>query len=243
MSTPPPDTANVALRFCDTDYPGATTVVLGGSSSTGRRTATSDIDILLIAPAATFAGADPTAGDRVAHGEARVAHRDGERIDVFAYTVEGYRDWADRDFASLRPVLPYLLTEGVPLRTGTEFGELRQWSAERLARGPRLSDHKLELRRYAVTDLIDDLADDTDRLTAAAIRADLFRALGELALLTAKAWLGSGKWLARRLAAADPSAAAQLTDFAAEPGNTQAAAIASGLLERLGGRVDEDLTR
>src|SRR4051794_27956070 len=104
MSTPPPDAAEVArvaLRFCDTDYPGATTVVLGGSSSTGRRTATSDIDILLIAPAATFAGADPTVGDRVAHGEARVAHRDGERIDVFAYTIEGYRDWADRDFASL----------------------------------------------------------------------------------------------------------------------------------------------
>lgn len=229
------DAAGVALRFCDRDFPGATTIILGGSSSTGRRTATSDIDILLIAPASAFAG-DATS-------EARVAHREGERIDLFAYTVEGYREWAERDFASLRPVLPYLLTEGTPLRTGDELPELRRWSAERLARGPRLSAHQLELRRYALTDLIDDLADATDPLAAATIRADLVRGLAELALLSANAWLGSGKWLARRLRAADEATAAALTELVAEPAPAVAAAAASRLLDTLGGRVDGDLIR
>lgn len=232
------DAASVALRFCDAEYRGATTVVVGGSSSTGRRTATSDIDLLILAPPSTFAG--PVRDD---HGEARVAHRDGERIDVFAYTADGFRDWCERDFASLRPVLPFLLTEGRPLRTGDEFEALRSWSADRLAAGPQPTTHQLELRRYAVTDLIDDLADATEPLTVAAIRADLFRALGELATLVAGGWLGSGKWLARRLRSVDPSSADQLEAFAGERDPAHAAAAASRLLEVLGGRVDHDFVR
>ena len=109
MAAPDTDAALLAVRFCDREYPGATTIVLGGSASTGRRTSTSDIDILLIAP--TLRSEDGST-----QAEARVAHRDGDRIDVFAYTEEGYRGWAERDFASLRPVLPYLLTEGTVLR-------------------------------------------------------------------------------------------------------------------------------
>jgi len=232
------DAARVALRFCDAAYPGATTVVLGGSTAAGRRTATSDIDLLVIAPPPAFG---PAAAED--HGEARVAHRDGERLDVFAYTVAGFRDWAERDFASLRPVLPFLLTEGTPLRRGDEFRALRDECAERLADGPRLSAHDRELRRYALTDLIDDLSDAADALTAAAIRADLFRGLGELATLAAGAWLGSGKWLARRLRAADASTAEQLEAFAREPDPSRAAAAASRLLDALGGRVDGDFTR
>ena len=237
MAPPDTDAVVLAVRFCDREYPGATTIILGGSASTGRRTSTSDIDILVIAP--TLRRAD----DRSAQAEARVAHRDGERIDVFAYTEEGYRDWAERDFASLRPVLSYLLTEGTVLRAGTEFERLREWSEARLLRGPQQSPHDLELRRYAVTDLIDDLSDATDALTEAAIRADLFRALGELALLASNSWLGSGKWLARRLRAADERSAADLAAFAQERDRTAAAAVATRLLDELGGRVDEDFVR
>jgi predicted nucleotidyltransferase len=229
------DAARVALRFCDNDYPGATTIVLAGSASTGRRTPTSDIDILLIAPTHPFGAG--------VGSEARVVHREGERIDVFAYTVESFRDWAERDFASLRPVLPYMLTEGSPLRTGTEFDELCRWSAERLARGPRLSDHQLELRRYAVTDLIDDLTDAGDPLIDAALRTDLFRSLAELALLRSNAWLGSGKWLARRLRVTDGPSADSLAAFAREPDTARAVTIASELLSELGGRVDGDFVR
>ncbi|SEH57495.1 MULTISPECIES: nucleotidyltransferase domain-containing protein [unclassified Leifsonia] len=140
MAAPDPHAALLAARFCDREYPGATTIVLGGSASTGRRTSTSDIDILLIAPTLRRADSGST------QAEARVAHRDGERIDVFAYTEEGYRGWAERDFASVHPVLPYLLTEGTVLRAGTEFERLREWSEARLLRGPQPSAHDLELR-------------------------------------------------------------------------------------------------
>ncbi|WP_285114399.1 nucleotidyltransferase domain-containing protein [Leifsonia sp. fls2-241-R2A-40a] len=242
MATPEPRAAEVALRFCDAVYPGATTVILGGSSSTGRRTATSDIDLLLIGPpsALAHAGADGAESPR---SEARVAHRFGERFDAFAYTAEGFRDWSERDFASLRPVLPFLLTEGHPLRVGSEYDELYRWSADRLELGPQQTAHQLELRRYAITDLIDDLMDATEPLAAAAIRADLFRDLAQLALLASNSWLGSGKWLARRLSAADPLSAEALREFARTPDQTEAAERASRLLDRLGGRVDGDLVR
>ena len=226
------------LRLCDAEYPGATTIVMGGSASTGRRTPTSDIDVLLIAPSAVFERRRPSSTS-----EARVVHRDGERLDVFAYTADAYREWAERDFVSLRPVLPYLLTEGLPLRAGGEFEPLKAWSLERLARGPAITEHDLALRRYAVTDLIDDLADAEDPLTLATIRADLVRGLGELSLLSAGTWLGSGKWLARRLQAADAARADQLAAFAAEPDRERAVAHASRMLDGLGGRIDADLTR
>jgi len=229
---------HVALRFCDREFPSATTIVLGGSASTGRRTPTSDIDLLLIAPPAAF---DGQGGD--ATSVARVTHFDGERIDVFAYTVEGFTDWSERDFASLRPVLPILLTEGTPLRTGDEFDTLRGWAADRLERGPQVDDHARALRRYAITDLLDDLGDATDPLIIAALRSELFRGLAELSILAAGAWLGSGKWLARRLRAADPTAADALERFASELDPRAAAALASQLLERLGGRVDGDFVR
>ena len=94
-----------------------------------------------------------------------------------------------------------------------------------------------------MTDLIDDLSDTTDELIEAAIRADLFRALGELSLLASNSWLGSGKWLARRLRAADERSAADLAAFTQERDRTAAAAVASRLLDELGGRVDEDFVR
>lgn len=136
-----------------------------------------------------------------------------------------------------------LLTEGTPLRTGAEFAELRRWSADRLALGPRVPAHQLALRRYAVTDLIDDLTDATDELASATIRADLIRGLGELALLSAGVWLGSGKWLARRLRTADPDAADALAACAREHDDREAARLAADLLGRLGGRVDQDFVR
>lgn len=224
------------LRLCDAEYPAATTIVVGGSASTGRRTPTSDIDVLLIAPTEAFG----TAGRS---SEARVVHREGERFDVFAYTEDAYGEWAERDFASLRPVLPYLLTEGLPVRSGTELEQLHRWSKERLLRGPEVSAHDLALRRYAATDLIDDLADATDPLARATIHADLLRSLGELALLTAGAWLGSGKWLARRLREADEARAVELAEFASETDPARAAALAERMLDGLGGRVDGDFTR
>ncbi|BDZ47309.1 nucleotidyltransferase domain-containing protein [Naasia aerilata] len=74
--------ANLSTAFVDRHLPGASAIFVGGSASTGRRTATSDIDLLVFAPAEAFANAS---------SRAWIAREQGERFEVFAYTAEAFR--------------------------------------------------------------------------------------------------------------------------------------------------------
>jgi predicted nucleotidyltransferase len=225
---------STVLAFVERELPDATTVIVGGSAAAGRRTATSDIDLLVLAPSASFEN-----GGSVA----RLAHERGERLDVFGYTTEGFREWCERDFASLRPVLPFLLVEGTALREDATTGDLREEAAARLARGPSLTQHQLDLRRYLVTDLADDLADATEPFTIDVLRAELVRDLAQFLLLAANRWLGSGKWLVRRLRAWDPGIADELARLLREPDARRVAEGALDLLRPHGGRMDRDFVR
>jgi predicted nucleotidyltransferase len=226
--------AEVALDHVACTIPRATTVVMGGSASTGRRTPTSDIDLLVFAPADSFENG---------RSVARVAHHRGERIDIFGYTHDSFLEWAERDFASFRPVLPFLLVEGIALREDEDTTRLREWAAQRLARGPFPTEHQLGLRRYAITDLADDLLDAGDPLLAALVRADLVRELAQFLLLANSQWLGNGKWLGRRLRAWDPEVADVIAEVAASQDHPRCARVALQLLEPYGGRLDEDFVR
>lgn len=227
------DVQRIALEMIDRDLPDATTVLVGGSAARGERRPTSDIDVLVLAPAERFAPGDSLA---------RTTIEDGQRLELFAYSLDSFARWSEHDYASLRPVLPFLLVEGVALREGPELAALRAEARARLDAGPRLDAHALDRRRYAITDLLDDLADADDAFVESVVRAELVRALGEFLLLAANRWLGTGKWLVRRLRAWDPDAAADLERMTtADPAT--AVAIAAFLLEPHGGRLDGAFTR
>ena len=149
------DLADIALDYVARILPGATTVVMGGSASTGRRTATSDMDLLAFAPADDFENG---------RSVALVAHHRGERIDVFAYTHDGFREWAERELA-------------------------------------------------------------------------------QFLLLANNRWLGSGKWLGRRLREWSPDIADRVSRAAAESDPRRLAQLAGDLLEPYGGRIDSDFIR
>jgi predicted nucleotidyltransferase len=226
--------ADIALEYVAGILPRATTVVMGGSAAAGHRTPTSDIDLLVFAPEDQFENGSSTA---------RVAHHRGERIDVFAYTHESFVEWAERDLASFRPVLPFLLVEGAALREDADARRLRAWVAAALERGPQPTQHQLELRRYAITDLADDLGDAWDPFLVAILRADLIREVAQFLLLAHNRWLGSGKWLARRLRAWDRDVADRVASAAADPDGRRCAATALELIEPFGGRLDDDFVR
>ncbi len=180
----------LAERFTAEHFPRASTVVIGGSTSRGSRTRTSDIDLLLI-------------GDGLLPGgeisAALTLEFEGEIFEVFAYTPEGFREWAERSIAQHRPVIVHMLVEGVLVRGGKEVDALRgRWRA-RLAAGPSVDDHELEFRRYVITDVLDDLRDATDPLERQVLAATLFDRTAELMLLAAGRWIGTGKYLPRRL--------------------------------------------
>lgn len=221
--------------FVAAHFPDAHDVIVGGSSSRGTSTVSSDIDLLLIGPASMF----PDSGQ----SHASTSDYDGETIEVFAYTPECFREWATRDFAQGRPVLANILLDGTVIRGDKELRDIRSWVEERFAAGPQLSSKELDLRRYGISDLADDLADLVDPLEIAVAKATLGLRLAEFVLLANGEWIGGGKWLARSLRAWNPLVADELTEALRSVDPAPMLRLQEDLLAPLGGRLSGGFVR
>lgn len=222
-------------RFIAARYPRARIAIIAGSTARGQRTRTSDIDLLLID--------DDLFADRAQLSEALTCEFEGEVLEVFAYTAEGFETWAHRGIAQHRPVIVHMLVEGVPVRSGPGLDDLRaRWSAV-LAAGPVLDDRESRFRRYVITDLLDDLQDATDPLEQRVVAGLLFERMAELMLLANGQWIGSGKWLPRRLRAWSSQRAEQLSAPLLAADFSGFAARVDEELELAGGRVQAGFVR
>jgi hypothetical protein len=92
---------------------------------------------------------------------------------------------------------------------------------------------ELELGRYGLSDLFDDLAGSADLGESAVIAWNLWSATAELALVLTGHWVGTGKWLLRELRAADPVFASRMTGALTDP--AALAALAREVLDQAGG--------
>ncbi|MBF0815891.1 nucleotidyltransferase domain-containing protein [Microbacterium paludicola] len=229
------DHAEIARRFVEREYPQAEAVVLAGSTARGERTPTSDVDLLVIGPAEMFGPGEDSRAATYAFG--------GEVFEVFAYTPDAFTRWVERGLADHRPLLLNMLIDGLPVRAGALLESLRaRWAPVRDA-GPQVDPHELEVRRYIVTDVLDDLRDATDSLERHVLAALLFERLGQLLLLDAGRWLATGKHLPRCLRAWDPDRTARLADPLLEGDDAAFLAAAEAELEALGGRLQAGFTR
>ena len=68
--------------------------------------------------------------------------------------------------------------------------------------GPLAAD-ELELARYGITDLLDDLAGGGPPHVHAAVAVEVWRGVAELLLAARECWAGGGKWLVREVQACD----------------------------------------
>jgi hypothetical protein len=138
-----------------------------------------------------------------------------------------------------------LVALGTPLLPGTAGDDVRDRCRAVLDRGPGPADPaELELRRYGLTDLLDDLAGAEHDEEATAIAAEVWRTTAELALAAAGAWLGTGKWLVREVQDLDRrrgthlAAALDLGLRRALTGERESlATVADRVLDPLGGRL------
>ncbi len=95
-------------------------------------------------------------------------------------------------------------TDGVGARLAAQARKLT-------AAGPHpVSGEEIDDRRYAITDLLDDLAGSSDPSECLFVATELVRRTGELALAASGSWGGGGKWLARRLEATAPGLSTRL---------------------------------
>lgn len=156
-------------------------------------------------------------------------------VEVFAYTPDELRRWWDIDAATGTCALVHMCATGLLLRGGEQGEALQEQARALLAAGPLpMPEPELAATRYRVTASLDDLRDATDAGERQTLAAVLLLGLAELALIARREWRGQGKWLIRRLRAADPDLAERLL--------TAHRAAASGQIDDLV-RVGEEVLR
>lgn len=173
----------------------------------------------------------------------------GTLVEFFVHTKDSLRAFLDRERALRRSPLLHMIAWGHLVADTDERIALLQIDARLWwDSGPApLETGELEDRRYRLTSLLDDLADERDEGERLAIAADVFADVADLALFSRGAWTGTGRWLVRFLRQAAPELAEHLLaglHDTAEQQNPQALiAAARDELDRLGGPLDEGYHR
>ncbi|MEU1334865.1 nucleotidyltransferase domain-containing protein [Streptomyces sp. NPDC005865] len=223
-----------ALRLVTTLFPHAVGATLGGSAAQGRATPTSDLDVAVLLP-------DTDTSRR------EVIRHEGRLVELFLNTVADIPEFFAWDRARRRGTVLFVYDQGLTLMDPHgHLARTREQARAVLAAGPPpLLPAERERGRYSLTCYLDDLVDTPpDEPYEQLVLADF--TLREAAhLLTAhhRAWTGIGKWLPRRLLAADPVRGRALLDghrtVAAHADPAPLAAAAGQVLGLYGGPLRE----
>jgi hypothetical protein len=181
-----PDPLLTASDLIAERFPDAIQAWLGGSIANGQATVTSDLDITVLLE------------------EVRV-HREsltfrGWPVELFVHDNESVRYFVAKDLGQRKPTMARLVADGRPLMPGDGGAELRSHCQLVLEAGPGVPEAgEVDLARYLLTDLLDDLRGGVPGDTSAAVLAEAWQQTARLLLLVNGHWLGVGKWLAREL--------------------------------------------
>ncbi len=196
---------------------------------TGRRTPTSDLDIVVLLHGAP------------APYRASLRHDDWP-VELFVHTEASWHAYVEREVRKRRSPLLWMCADGLMLFDADGVGARIAAEAGKLvtAGPPTASAEEIDDYRYSITDLFDDLVGSTDQGEQLFIAAELTRRTGELALAIDGAWSGGGKWLARRLDDTAPGLSTRLHHAVREVLEGQVEPLVSavdGVLGRAGGRL------
>jgi hypothetical protein len=174
-------------------FPSAEAAFLAGSVLTAKRTATSDLDILV------FLGEDDQA-----FRETLRLH--GWLTELFVETPWSFHYFVNLETRARRSPLLQMCAHGAILLSLDGAAERYQnESRHMLAKGPPpITKDELDQRRYELTNLLDDFIGSISSEELTYVTGQLLTKSSELALLSGSQWLGAGKWLARRLQQFNP---------------------------------------
>ncbi|WP_329367645.1 nucleotidyltransferase domain-containing protein [Streptomyces sp. NBC_00669] len=202
---------------------------LGGSVVTERRTEKSDLDLVVFlhgAPAPYRSS----------------FRRHGWPVEMFVHTEETWHAFVDREVPQRRSPLLFMCADGLLLFDADGIGERIATASRKLAAAgpPPVTTQEIEDRRYAITDLLDDLDGSTDPGERLFICSELAVRTAELALAVNGSWDAGGKWLARLLDTAVPGLNTQLHNgvrLALEGQAENLVGVVDQVLEQAGGRL------
>jgi hypothetical protein len=186
------DAARTARQLVAEQYPDARAAWLGGSVVRGEASPTSDLDITVLL-------SGPPAPMR------RSLEYGGWPVELFVHTEDSLEYFRDKDQQRRQPTMMRLVGESIVLLdTDGSGARLQKDCLDEIAAGPRpLTTAELDLLRYTVTNLVDDLADATTGDVRTAVASVLWQDAARLLLTGSRHWSGAGKGLLRELTAYD----------------------------------------
>jgi hypothetical protein len=201
-------------------FPKAVWVILSGSVLTSARTPGSDLDIVVLLP-------DGSTG-----APRRESLRyDGWPVELFVHDQASLAHYLAMELPGRRPVLHRMVALGTVV-TG-DAADIQAAARRTLQAGPApLDQAERDTIRYALTDLLDDLAHAPDDEQAVVATYAWLRT-AEATLNFRNHWIGNGKWLFRELRDLDSAYADR---WLAARGSTSAIrALAEEVLTLAGG--------
>lgn len=211
-------------------FPDALGGLVAGSSARGEDTASSDVDLIVLL------SGRPAPMRRTEHVRGRL-------VEFFVHTEASFVEFVDRERQLRRSPLLHMCAHGLIVSDHDQrLARLQVLARDRWSAGPApLSVGELDDRRYRLTALLDDLADEADPIDRTALAAAVFTDVADLALVSRGRWSGTGRWLGRRLRETDAELSHNLASGlrAAVHGDpTILVNCGSAELDRLGGPLD-----
>lgn len=226
------DALDAARQIVSTRFPEALAAFLTGSVLTAHRTSTSDLDIVIVLD-----------GSPAPFRESLREH--GWPVELFVQTRDSIKYFSELEAKNQSGVTLKMISDGFILHSVDGQAEQIQTEANKLlAQGPpALSEDEMRRRRYLLTDQLDDLIGSTNSTEIMYITQQLLVGCSELALISRKQWLSSGKWLSRNLAIADPDFSDRLYRAARsvliDEDTESMQAVTREVLKRVGGPLTE----
>ena len=169
-------------------FPDAAAAWVAGSVVAGEATRTSDLDITVLL-------------DDLDAPYRESTEYDGWPVELFVHTRASIDHFVAKDLDRRRPTMARLVSSGLLLvdRDGAGAATTEACAAV-VAAGPApLGGDERDRMRYALTDLLDDLADAADPQQRVAVAVTTWQLAAELLLAASGHWWGTGKWLVREL--------------------------------------------
>ncbi|QST00863.1 nucleotidyltransferase domain-containing protein [Pontibacillus sp. ALD_SL1] len=189
-----------AQLFVDAYFPQCAGALLAGSTVRGEETEKSDLDIVIFDKSRCSS-----------YRESFIAYE--WPVEVFVHSLESYRAFFKSDVERARPSLPRMVSEGKILKGWDVVMPIKAEADHVLNRGPeKWSDETIQLKRYFLTDTLEDFIGSDNRPETLCITYTLANQISEFVLRTNRKWIGSSKWVIRSLKEYDPEFATRYSD-------------------------------
>lgn len=214
-------------------YPNAVAAFLTGNAMTAPKESTSTLDIIIVL--------------RGGPAPFRETMREyGWLAELYVHTPTSINYFSKLEAKGHRATTERMIVDGyIFLSVDGEADRIQTAAGKYLEVGPpQPSDDEINNRRSLLTDQLIDLHAASNQTELLYIVGQIVIGVSELALLSKRHWLATGKWLPRHLNVSDPELSARLVQatrsVVSEGDKKGLETIAREILDRVGGPLPEE---